>query len=143
MLQEAITRPGTIIRHIDSRRSSPSRPRWINHYRHSSSHLFFTRAAKALRTAFRVYAMRTIYAVARNELGSSLESALVSTWSQPGEPDSTILQLSITAKVDREKLRHARKAILAKISEEASSWSDEQKKDYSEKIYFELASVDA
>ena len=83
-----------------------------------------------------------IYAVARNELGSSLESALVSTWSQPGEPDSMILLLTITAKVDREKLRQARKTILAKIAEEASSWSNEQKKDYSEKIYFELMQVD-
>ncbi len=146
MLQEAITRPGTIIRHIDGRRSSPSRSMQISRYRHSSGHLFFSRAAKALRNAFRTYALRTIHSVAREELGSSLESALVSTWSQPGEPDSTILLLSITAilprKDDREKLRQVRKAILAKIAEEASSWSDEQKKDYSEKIYFELTPVD-
>lgn len=142
MLQEAITRPGTIIRHIDSRRSSPSRPMQISRYRPSSGHLFFTRAAKALRTAFRTYALRTIHAVAREELGLFFESALVSTWSQPGEPESTILLLSITAKVDREKLRQVRKAILARIAEEASSWSDEQKRDYSGKIYFEMMPVD-
>lgn len=104
--------------------------------------LFFPIEARVLHTRFRAHALRTIYGVAREELGLSLESALVSTWSQPGEAGSTILLLSITAKVDREKLRQVHKAILAKVAEEASFWSDEQKKDYSEKIYFELTQVD-
>lgn len=97
---------------------------------------------KNLLTPFRNQVLRSIYEVADSELGSSVASAEISTWSAPEEDSSPILLLSIVADAGGDEFRRVRKAILAAIAEESSSWSDEEKRDYSEKIYFELIPVD-
>lgn len=140
MLQEAILRPNTYARPIETRHLlKRQRPR---RYRTSSPSLFFSNKAKALRTRFRTKALQLIYDRASNELGSSVASAEVSTWSAPEEDSSPILLLSVVANAGGDELRRVRKAILAAIAEESSSWSDEEKRDYSEKIYFELIPTD-
>ena len=100
--------------------------------------LFFPVEAKVLRTTFRASVLQTIYEVARDELGSSLVSAVVSTWKDPEEPVPPILILSIIAESERAELKRARFAILNTIASESVSWTEKQKSDYSKTIYFEL-----
>ena len=100
--------------------------------------LFFPFDAKVLRTTFRASVLQTIYEVARDELGSSLVSAVVSTWKDPEEPVPPILILSIIAESERAELKRARFAILNTIASESVSWTEKQKSDYSKTIYFEL-----
>ena len=109
--------------------------------RKSALRLFFPVDAKALRTPFRAHALQLIYDHAATELGPALESAVVATWSQLGEPDSTVLVLNIAAKVDEAEARRVRKAVLSHIAQEASLWSMADKEDYGERIYFDVDSV--
>ena len=95
-----------------------------------------------LRTPFRAYVLQTIHNIAITELGSSLISSVVSTWIHPNEPDNAILLLSIEADAQKSDLRRVRKAILHTIAEESITWAEEEKKDYSQRIYFELMPVD-
>ena len=121
----------------------PSPPSEHAHLRRRPSvRLFFPLEAKLLRTPFRARALETVYETARADLGANLKSALVTTWNHPGEPDSTILLLVIAAEADRARLAQVRMAILTTISEQAQSWSEGQRKDYSERVYFELESVE-
>lgn len=83
-----------------------------------------------------------IHQLAITEIGSALESAEVSAWRQPDEPGDPILLLTMIADADRPKLDRARKGILAEIAEAALRWTDSQRNDYSEKMYFELGTAD-
>ncbi len=100
--------------------------------------LFFPREARPLRTPFRSHALHLLYWAALSELGGRLRSATVSAWSEPGEADSEILLLSILADADAARLEMVRDSVLAVISEEAADWSEEERQDYSRRIYFEL-----
>jgi len=86
--------------------------------------------------------LQTIHDVAKKELGPALESAVVSTWSDPEEEDSDILLLSMDAKADRQELKRVQDVIFSEIAKEAINWTDQEKKDYSERIYFDLEWVD-
>ena len=138
MVLETAVRPGVLLLPRDSR--LPARPGMVRlrHTHQPGSDLYWTREARALRTKFRKRGLETIIEAAKTQLGPSIKSAIVSTWSQPGESDSTILLLSITARVDRTELRRVRKAILAAIADEASAWTDEERQDYGKRFYFEL-----
>ena len=119
------------------------RPNWVKSARplqrgRSGLSLFFPRDARALRTPFRSYALHLLYWAAQAELGRSLRSATVSTWSEPGEADSQILLLSILADVDETEIERVRDVVLIAISEEAKGWSDDERQDYSRRVYFEL-----
>lgn len=100
--------------------------------------LFFPWEAKALRTSFRSYALHLLYWAAQAELGRYLRSATVSMWSEPGETESETLLLSILADADEPELERVRDVVLVAISEEAKGWSDDERHDYSRRVYFEL-----
>ena len=100
--------------------------------------LFFPREARAFRTQFRSYALHLLYWAAQAELGRYLRSATVSMWSEPGEAESEILLLSILADSDETELERVRDMVLVAISEEAKGWSDDERHDYSRRVYFEL-----
>ena len=100
--------------------------------------LFFPREVRALQTPFRSHVLHVLYRAALSELGKRLGSATVSTWSEPGEADSEILLLSIIADADAVRLDLVRDSMLASISKEAASWTEEERQDYSRYIYFEL-----
>lgn len=104
----------------------------------SYSNQLFSPETEELLTPFRARVLKRIHNVAKRELGSSLESATVSPWLDPEEPVPPILLLSIIADVDRAELRRVRQTILDAIAEEASSWTEEHKKDYSKTIYFDI-----
>ena len=70
-----------------------------------------------------------------------MRSASVSMWSETGEADSEILLLSILADDDATRLDTVREAILTSISKEAAIWAEEERRDYSRYIYFELESL--
>ena len=59
-------------------------------------------------------------------------------WSEPGEAESEILLLSILADSDETELERVRDMVLVAISEEAKGWSDDERHDYSRRVYFEL-----
>lgn len=59
-------------------------------------------------------------------------------WSEPGEADSEILLLSILADADAATLDSVRESMLTSISEKAADWPEEERQDYSRRIYFEL-----
>ena len=59
-------------------------------------------------------------------------------WSEPGETESETLFLSISADADETELERVRDVVLVAISEEAKGWSDDERQDYSRRIYFEL-----
>ncbi len=100
--------------------------------------LFFPIQARALRTSFRAEVLHTIYSAAANELGGSLVSGSVTTWSQPDEADSTVLVLDIVTDTDRAELERVSRSILDAIAKEAESWTDAEKQDYSQRITFTL-----
>lgn len=93
-------------------------------------------------TPFRENTFRLIYYLAKREVGLLFDSASVSTWTAPDEPDSTIVILNIRAHTDRERLKRTRHAILLKIASKARSWSDAERADYSKSVYFELEEAD-
>ena len=113
----------------------------IRRLRSSPLRLLVSDQAKALLSPFRSYVLLTIHQQAIAELGSTLESAQVSAWSHPDEPGDPILLLTVIADADRSELNRARKVILAEIAEAALRWTDSQRNDYSEKIYFELGTA--
>ena len=141
MVQLAIPRPGVLIGSSLTRRPSWPRRQRLKRFRVSPLRLVASGEAKALQTPFRRHVLITIHQLAIAELGSTLESAEVSAWSQPDEAGDPILLLTMIADANRSELNRARKVILAKIAEAALRWSDRQRNDYSEKIYFELGTV--
>ena len=82
--------------------------------------------------------MQSIFDEAHRLLGRYILSAMITTWSHPDEPDSATLLLTMTARVDRSEIRRARRALLAAIASEAPTWTDEERRDYSSFIDFEL-----
>ena len=59
-------------------------------------------------------------------------------WSEPGEAGSETLLLSILAGMDATELERVRDVVLVAISQEAKGWSDDERQDYSRRVYFEL-----
>lgn len=141
MVQAAIPRQGIVTRTLLLRRTLQPRSPRIRRFRPSPLRLFVSDQAKAIQTPFRSYVLRTIHRRAIAEIGSSLKSAEVSTWSQPDEPGHPILLLTIIAGAKRSELNRVRKVMLAEIAEAALRWTDSQRSDYSERIYFELGTA--
>ena len=100
--------------------------------------LFFPRETWALRTQFRTDALHFIYGIAEAELGGRLRSASVSMWSQPGEPDSDYLLLTIVADADRDEMVPIGDSMIAAVCKAAESWTEQQRQDYASRVYFEL-----
>lgn len=142
MVQVAIPRPGIIRRNVESKRLSRLKRQRLHRRRSSLSQLTFLKKSKTLLTPFLTQVIQKKYNVAKAELGSSIKSAIVSTWSNPEEPVPPILLLSIVSDVDRTEIRRVRKVILEAIVKEASSWKEAEKEDYSKMIYFELMPAD-
>ncbi len=91
-----------------------------------------------MRTRFRDTVLNYIY---RTTLGLSegrLKSAEVSISSQPDEEDSLTLELTLTIDSDWEFIRKLGHDILVKIGEWSKEWSDEERDDYAQRIYFGL-----
>ena len=105
--------------------------------------LLFPEETRALQTAFRSHALHLLYGAALSDLGRSLQSATVSMWSEPGEVDSEILLLSIIADADAARLDTVRESMLTSISMEAAGWTEDERHDYSRRIYFELEPLQA
>jgi hypothetical protein len=103
--------------------------------------MIFSKEAKSLLTPFRAEALETIYKAAKSELGMSMRSAYVFMWDDP-EESNEVFVLRMLAKADREKLKGVFKSILDAVADKSAHWTELQKKDYSEKIYFELDPVD-
>lgn len=142
MEQAAISGISRFDRIIENRKQVMLLPKRARLHRRNSLRLHFPGEARSLRSPFRAYVLETMYDVARKELGSSLKSVTVAKWSQPGEPDSDQLVLKVLCAADWDAINNVQKAILDEIANEAIEWSTDQKRDYSEKIAFELEQVD-
>ena len=95
-------------------------------------------AVGALWTPFRFYVLRLLYGAVLTDLGERLRTAEVSTWSTPGETDSEILLLSIIADADSRRLDQLMDLTLAAIAKQAAGWTEEERQDYSKRVYFEM-----
>lgn len=100
--------------------------------------LFFPRETWALHSKFRSRALHILYWNACEELGRRTRTATVSTWNQPGEPNSDHLLLTVAADVTALELESVRGRVLTAISMAAEGWTEEERLDYSTYIYFEL-----
>jgi len=107
--------------------------------RPSAPNLPASKEARSLSTPFKRDVLRTIYDIARSELGHALYSATISTWEMQGEPGPPILLLSARAKVRRADIERVRTTILETIATHAASWSKSQREDY-RSIYFDIES---
>ena len=99
-------------------------------------YLYFPPDAKGMRTRFREMVLNYIYRTALGLCGGRLRSAAVSIASEPDEEDSATLDLTLTVEADWEVIRKLRYDILVRVTEWSLEWSDEDKEDYSRRIYF-------
>ena len=100
--------------------------------------LTFTPEAKELLTPFRKYALEKVFQFACRELGSSLETADVSAYCEYDDPGTPILLLNLFADIDGHEWDKARKAITKSEMEEAASWTDAEREDWSKTVCFFL-----
>ena len=98
--------------------------------------------AQELLTTFRENTLRLLYYLAKRELGRSFESASVSTKTAPGEPKGTVLLSSIRVRANKDRVKQVRQVSLSRIASKAISWSDFERIDYIQFIYFELNEAD-
>jgi hypothetical protein len=103
--------------------------------------LYYPKDAIPLRTPFRDSVLHTIYESAQRELRKSLKSVDISTWQSYDEDDSPILLLTFWTDAEQSERLQVEKTVIDAIVEESKSWSDMQKKDYSETIYFGLEPI--
>ena len=104
--------------------------------------LYYPKDAVPLRTPFRDSVLHGIYESAQRELGNSLKSVDISTWQSYDEDDSPILLLTFWTDADKSERLRADKAIAELVSEMSARWSDIEKKDYGETIYFGVEPID-
>ena len=100
--------------------------------------LQFDPEAEELLTPLRKYALERLFELACEELGSSLESAGVEAYDHYGEPFPPVLLLHLFADIDGAEWSRADEAIGKAAWEEAQSWSDADRKDWSRMIKFNL-----
>lgn len=103
--------------------------------------LYYPKDAIPLRTPFRDSVLHRIYESAKKELGDSLKSVDISTWQSYDEDDSPILLLTFWTDADQSERLEVEQTVFGVIGEESKSWSEMQKKDYSETIYFGLEPI--
>ena len=101
-----------------------------------SGGLLFASEADSMRTPFRDAVLTYMYRTALELSDGCLEEASVSVWSNPGEEDSEVLDLTLVVRSDWEAIGKLRKQILVKISEWSQGWSSVQREDYKKRIYF-------
>ena len=104
--------------------------------------LYYPKDAIPLRTPFRASVIQTIYEFAQKELRDALKSVDISTWQSYHEDDSPILLLTFWTDADQSERLRVEATVIDAIIEKSKSWSDMQKKDYSETIYFGLEPID-
>ena len=102
----------------------------------ASPGLYFPAETVGMRTRFRTTVLNYIFRTALDLAEGSLESAEVAVSSTPDEEDSLILDLTMVVNADWEIIGKLRYEVLAKLSEWAQEWSDEEKDDYGRRIYF-------
>ena len=95
-----------------------------------------------MRTPFRDAVLSYMYRTALELSDGCLEEASVSVWSNPGEEDSEILDLTLVVRSDWEAIGRLRRQILVKISEWSQEWSKVQREDYRKHIYFGFVPTD-
>ena len=98
--------------------------------------------ALAMRTPFRDSVLNYIYRTALDLSDGRLEEASVSVWSNPGEEDSVVLDLTLVVRSDWEAIGKLRRQVLVKISEWSQKWSKAQREDYRKRIYFGFVPAD-
>lgn len=101
----------------------------------------FDKMARLYISPFRLEALDVIYQTALTALNWNIRSANVLAWSNPGE-EGAVLILVIATQAQGRELDEARRVILEQIATAAATWTDEQRKDYSKTIYFELEHID-
>ena len=104
--------------------------------------LYYPSDTVPLRTPFRDSVVQVIYEFALEELGDTLESVTISTWQSYDEPDSPILLLTFWSDVNKSERLRVDNAIAEFVAEMSNSWSDIEKKDYGETIYFGVEPID-
>ena len=104
--------------------------------------LYYPNDALPLRTPFRDSVVQMIYEFGQAELGDTLQSVTISTWQSYNEPDSPILLVTFWTHSDKPERLRVDKAISELVAEMSASWSDIEKKDYGETIYFGVEPID-
>ena len=105
-------------------------------YAANAPRLYYPKDAIPLRTSFRDSVLQTIYEFAQKELGNALKSVVISTWNSHDEPVPPILLLTFWTDADKNERLRAEGMIIEAVIEESMDWSDAQRKDYAETIYF-------
>ena len=101
--------------------------------------LYFPIETQGALTPFRERVLNYVYRTALGFSGELMESAIVAAVSEPNEEDSLHLHLALTLKMDWEELDKLHDQILARLSEWAEDWTDEDQGDYGRWIYFSLS----
>ena len=104
--------------------------------------LYYPSDAIPLRTPFRDSVVQVIYEFALEELRDALESVTISTWQSYDEDDSPILLLTFWTDADKSERLRVDNAIAELVSEMSDRWSEIEKKDYGETIYFGVEPID-
>ena len=104
--------------------------------------LYYPKDAVPLRTSFRDSVIQTIHEFAQEKLGDNLKSVDISTWQSYDEADSPILLLTFWSDADKSERLRVDNAIAEFVSEMSDRWSDIEKKDYGETIYFGVEPID-
>ena len=105
--------------------------------------LFYPTDAIPLRSPFRDSVLHAIYESAQEELGDALKSVVVSTWQSYDEDDSPILLLTFWTDADNTERMRADRVLTGLVSQMFDSWSEGERKEYSETIYFGVEPIDA
>jgi hypothetical protein len=100
--------------------------------------LYFPPDAEVLRTPFRAKVLQSIYEIARQELGDSLESAIVLANKDYEDPSCIMLVLAIWADVDKHGWSRADKAIHNAVFDQEASWTEDELDDYLNTIHYEI-----
>ena len=102
--------------------------------------LYFPVEALPMRTRFRDAALNFIYQVALDLSDGRLQSAAVEVWSNPGEDDSMILNLTLEVDTNRDAIKELRYRTFVKVTEWLGNRTAQEKADYGRRIYFGMVS---
>lgn len=100
--------------------------------------LHFPTSVRPLLSTFRKEVLFYLTGLVLDYFGRDIKSLIVTPWTVPGEEDSWRLTVEAVIDADWSKIAEVKRLILRDLAKQAVEWTENERKDFSERIFLEL-----